>query len=60
MVQSGLTHITISLNGGNQIHDITRGIKGTYNKTMEALRALVDLRDSKFPYLNVIVKTKNM
>ena len=57
LVESGITSVYISLNASESVHDITRGIKGAYAKTMDALKSLVELRDSKFPHLDITVQT---
>ncbi len=57
LVESGLTSVYISLNGSENLHDMTRGIKGAYVKTMGALKALVELRASRFPQLEINVLT---
>jgi MoaA/NifB/PqqE/SkfB family radical SAM enzyme len=57
LVESGITSVYISLNGSENVHDMTRGIKGAYAKTMDALKTLVELRNSKFPNLEINVLT---
>ena len=57
LVESGMTGVCISLNGSEDVHDMTRGIKGAYAKTVDALEALVELRTSRFPYLEIKVLT---
>ena len=39
------------------MHDMTRGIKGAYTKTMDALKILVELRNTRFPHLEIRVLT---
>lgn len=56
LVENGLTSIYTSLNGGEAVHDTTRGIKGAYARTTEAIRTLVELRNSKFPHLQITVQ----
>ncbi len=53
LIQKGLTSIGVSINGIGEAHDFTRGIKGAYEKSMGALETLVDLRDSKYPGLDL-------
>lgn len=60
LIESGITSIYISLNGTENVHDTTRGIKGAYARTMEAIQSLVELRDSRFPYLEISVITMVM
>ncbi len=53
LVENGISLVYISLNGSENAHDITRGIKGAYKRTMEAIQSLVELRDSRFPHLEI-------
>jgi len=57
LVESGITSVYISLNGSENVHDITRGIKGAYAKTVDAIKTLVELRTSRFPHLEIRVLT---
>ncbi len=57
LVKNGLTSIYISLNGNEKVHDTTRGINGAYTRTLESIRALVELRNSKFPNLQISMQT---
>lgn len=57
LVESGVTSVYVSLNGTENVHDMTRGIKGAYTKTVEALETLVELRASRFPRLEISVLT---
>ncbi|MFC1905076.1 radical SAM/SPASM domain-containing protein [Chloroflexota bacterium] len=57
LVERGITSVYISLNGNENVHDMTRGIKGAYAKTMDALKTLVELRTSRFPHLEISVLT---
>jgi MoaA/NifB/PqqE/SkfB family radical SAM enzyme len=57
LVENGLNSILISLNGSEDIHDMTRGMKGAYVKTIEAIRTLVHLRNSKYSHLEINVAT---
>ncbi len=57
LIESGITSVYISLNGSENVHDTTRGIKGAYARTMEAIQSLVELRDSRFPHLEITVIT---
>ena len=60
LVENGITSVYISLNGSENVHDTTRGIKGAYARTMEAIQSLVELRDSRFPHLEISVITMVM
>ncbi len=57
LIESGISSVYVSLNGSENVHDMTRGIKGAYTKTMDALRTLIELRNSKFPHLEINVTT---
>jgi len=53
LIESGATSFYISLNGTEEAHDMTRGIKGAYAKTVAAIETLVELRDSRLPHLEI-------
>ena len=53
LIESGAASFYISLNGTEEAHDMTRGIKGAYAKTVAAIETLVKLRDTKFPHLEI-------
>lgn len=57
LIESGATSFYISLNGTEEVHDMTRGIKGAYAKTAAAIETLVKLRDTRFPHLEIGVET---
>jgi len=57
LVESGVTSFYLSLNGSEGAHDMTRGIKGAYARTIGALETLVELRSSRFPNLDINVTT---
>jgi MoaA/NifB/PqqE/SkfB family radical SAM enzyme len=57
LIESGAASFYISLNGTEEVHDMTRGIKGAYAKTVAAIETLVKLRDTKFPHLEIGVET---
>ena len=60
LIENGITSVYVSLNGNEHSHDTTRGIKGAYTRTMEAIQSLVELRDSRFPHLEISVITMVM
>ena len=60
LIENGITSVYFSLNGSENAHDTTRGIKGAYARTMEAIQSLVELRDSRFPHLEITVITMVM
>ncbi len=57
LIQKGVTGIGISIDGIGETHDLVRGVKGAYEKSLRALEVLVDLRDSKYPELNLHMGT---
>jgi len=57
LVESGVTSFYLSLNGNEDVHDMTRGIRGAYARTIGALETLVKLRASRFPHLEMSVTT---
>ena len=57
LIENGLTSINISLNGEEKIHDFTRGIKGAYARTLDSIRTVVELRNSRFHDLVITVQT---
>lgn len=57
LVHNGLNSISVSLNGNEYIHDMTRGIKGAFTKTMTAIETMAEMRDYKFPGLEINVLT---
>lgn len=57
LLESGVTTFYISLNGLKEVHDMTRGVNGSYERCLSALRSLVELRDSKYKHLEIKVST---
>ena len=57
LIQKGLTDIGVSIDGIGERHDLVRGVKGAYKKSLKALEELVDLRDSKYHQLNLHMGT---
>ncbi len=57
LIESGATTFYISLNGLGEVQDLTRGVKGCYEKCLEALKALVELRDTHYPDLEIKIAT---
>lgn len=53
LIESGVTTFYISLNGLKEVHDMTRGINGSYEKCITTLKSLVELRDSKYEHLEI-------
>ena len=60
LVESGVTAIGISIDGIGQTHEMIRGIKGSYVKSVDTLGRLVDLRDRRYPKLDIWVSTTLM
>jgi MoaA/NifB/PqqE/SkfB family radical SAM enzyme len=55
LLNSGLNKITISLNGMRETHDMTRGVKGSYERCLGALGDLTGLRDSQYHHVDITV-----
>lgn len=60
LLRNGLTGIRISIDGLEETHDILRGIKGSYKKVYSVLKILTELRDTKYPYLELWITTTLM
>jgi MoaA/NifB/PqqE/SkfB family radical SAM enzyme len=43
LMESGVTHITVSLDGIGGTHDVIRGIEGMFDKAIEGIRAVQEL-----------------
>lgn len=57
LIESGMTDIGISIEGLRQVHDYCRGVPGGYEKSMNALNHLVELRNSRYPRLGISMAT---
>lgn len=60
LIESGLRTIRISIDGTADVHDYVRGIEGSYEKSIKALKMLTKLRDSKYPNINIGIGTTLM
>ncbi len=56
-LENGLNRITISIDGIGESHDLQRGVKGAYEKTLSAVKMLAELRDNEFPNLDIELET---
>src|SRR5688572_13791207 len=52
-----LKHISVSIDGPGEIHDVARGVKGTFERTCEGLRRLQDAARRKRAPLRVSINT---
>lgn len=52
-----LKHISVSIDGPGEIHDIARGLKGTFERTCEGLKRLQDAARRKHAPLRVSINT---
>lgn len=52
-----LKHISVSIDGPGEIHDIARGLKGTFERTCEGLRRLQEAARRKHAPLRVSINT---
>lgn len=57
LLESGLNRIAISIDGVGDAHDRQRGVKGAFNKSLETVKTLTDLRDKAYPDLDIEVET---
>lgn len=54
LVEIGVDNITISIDGPQPIHDIIRGVPGTFDKAMEGIRALRQARGTRtYPAIKI-------
>jgi len=53
LLTRGLTGIDVSVNGTEAVHDMTRGVPGSYKKCIEALELLTELRQKEYPGLEI-------
>ena len=60
IIENGLRAISISIDGTGDVHDYVRGIKGSYERHINALKMLTELRDSKYPDINIHIGTTLM
>lgn len=59
-IENGLKEITVSIDGTEEVHDYVRGIKGSYVRSIKALKMLTELRDSRHPDLVIRIATTLM
>lgn len=60
IIDSKLSNITFSLDGANPTtHDYLRGVKGTFKKTLQAIRSLSSSNNHPHIYINSIIMKKN-
>jgi MoaA/NifB/PqqE/SkfB family radical SAM enzyme len=52
-----LKHISVSIDGPQEIHDVARGLKGTFDRTCEGLKRLQDAARRKGAPLRVSINT---
>ncbi|MBI4283593.1 MAG: radical SAM protein [Chloroflexi bacterium] len=57
LIQAGLTGIGVSIDGIGERHDSIRGVKGAYARSLKALEELVNLRDTRYPQLDLHIGT---
>ena len=56
----GLTTITVSVDGTEDTHDVIRGVKGSYERCIGALKMLTALCDKEYPHVEIKVQTTLM
>src|SRR4051812_5940466 len=52
-----LKHISVSIDGPGEIHDVARGLAGTFKRTCEGLRRLQEAAKRKYAPLRVSINT---
>jgi MoaA/NifB/PqqE/SkfB family radical SAM enzyme len=60
LIENGIRGIAISIDGTAEVNDYVRGIKGSYERSIKTLKMLTELRDSKYPNLNISIGTTLM
>lgn len=56
LVASGLTFLSVSIDGEEQLHDENRGVKGAYGKALEGIKAVQSIKgqtNSVFPIIKL-------
>ncbi|PIQ86226.1 MAG: hypothetical protein COV73_04910 [Candidatus Omnitrophica bacterium CG11_big_fil_rev_8_21_14_0_20_43_6] len=64
IIGAGLTKLVVSLDGPPDIHDLIRGVKGTYQKVLRGIRKLEELKIKKhsqepYVYINYVICEDN-
>lgn len=59
-LENGLKEITISIDGNKKVHEYVRGIKGSYARSIKALKMLTELRDTRYSHLVIRIATTLM
>jgi MoaA/NifB/PqqE/SkfB family radical SAM enzyme len=60
LLESGLSAVSISVDGLEETHDSCRGVTGAYRKSIEALKILANLRDKAYFDLDILMATTLM
>lgn len=60
LIENGLRAISPPIDGTGNVHDSIQGIKGSYKKSIEALKRLTELRGGAHLNINVIIGTALM
>lgn len=53
LLDCGLTTIDVSVDGTEDTHDVIRGVRGSYERSIGALRMLTELCDKKYPHVEI-------
>lgn len=56
-LKNGCNRVTISIDGIGEVHDKQRGIKGAYDKSMQTVMMLLNLRKNEYPDLDIELET---
>lgn len=60
LIERGLSRISISIDGLQEIHDFVRGFEGGFHRSIGAVKTLTDLRDARYPDLEISIGTTLM
>ena len=60
LIESGLRHFSISIDGLQEIHDAIRGIPGGFQRSINAVKTLAKLRDERYSDLEINIGTTLM
>ena len=60
LLNCGLTTIAVSVDGSEDTHDVIRGVRGSYQRSIEALQMFSQLRDQEYPHIEIKMQTTLM
>lgn len=60
LLDCGLTTIDVAVDGTEDTHDVIRGVKGSYQRCIGALKMLTELCDKEYPHIEIKMQTTLM